>query len=131
MGVDGRRCGALVGLAWNGFESLTGGIGDDTFMFRTGAALSGTVNGGSGADTLDFSTFGQDVTLDLANLSATASSSTVIGRFLSLTTVKGSGGLDTIVGANNTNTWRVTSEGGSVDGLAFQSFETWQGGTAD
>ena len=128
--VTSSNAGVLGGLAWNGFENVTGGSGDDTFLFRPNAAITGTLNGGSGADLLDFSSFGQSVTLDLANLSATVPSSTIVGRFLSLTTVKGSAGLDTIIGANNTNTWRVTDEGGNVDGLVFQAFETWQGGTA-
>src|SRR2546426_597041 len=50
--VTSRNAGKLNGLGFTGIESLTGGSGDDEFVFEEGASLAGTVEGGDGADRL-------------------------------------------------------------------------------
>lgn len=73
---------------------------------------------------LDYRAFGASVTVDLS-----IANSTGVGKFASISTIFGSATNDRIIGADNANTWSFTASGGVVDGLAFESFETWQGGT--
>ena len=46
-------------------EILIGGQGDDTFTFLAGAQFFGTIVGGGGTDTLDYSSYGAGVMVDL------------------------------------------------------------------
>jgi Ca2+-binding RTX toxin-like protein len=54
------------GIHFTGFESLTGGSGNDTFKFNNGTGVTGTIDGGAGRDTIDFSAYTSGVTVDLA-----------------------------------------------------------------
>lgn len=49
-----------------GFENLVGGPLNDRFVFLPGASLTGTLDGGGGADTLDYSAFGAPVAIQFA-----------------------------------------------------------------
>ncbi len=122
--VDNSNAGRLGGLVWSGVENLTGGTGDDAFLIAGSASVSGIINGGNGFDVLDYRAFGASVTVDLS-----IANSTGVGKFASISTIFGSATNDRIIGADNANTWSFTASGGVVDGLAFESFETWQGGT--
>ena len=122
--LDGSNAGRLEGLAWSGVENLTGGTGDDAFSIAASASVSGIINGGNGLDFLDYRGFGASVVVDLS-----FSSSTGVGKFTSISTIFGSAANDRIIGADNANSWSFTASGGVVDGLAFDSFENWQGGS--
>ena len=39
-------------LSFNKMENLTGGSGNDTFAFQPGGSLCGTIDGGTGIDTI-------------------------------------------------------------------------------
>ena len=56
----------MNGIHFTGFESLTGGSGNDTFKFNNGTGVTGTIDGGAGRDTIDFSAYTSGVTVDLA-----------------------------------------------------------------
>src|SRR5262249_31363156 len=82
-------------------ENLTGGASTDVFKFIT-AGVTGMVDGGGGADTLDFSGYSLPVTVNLQTARATAT-----GRFARVEQVIGSPQSDTLVGRNTSNTWTI------------------------
>src|SRR5207253_6114166 len=99
----------------------------DTFKLAAGASFSGTVNGGSGNDKVDYSTFGSPITFNLQMQTATA-----IGSFASIELLTGSSGVDTLIGPNLTNTWQITaSNAGKVGTFTFTAVENLTGGAGN
>jgi Ca2+-binding RTX toxin-like protein len=123
--LTGPDAGSISGLAWIAIENLTGGSQTDIFVVQPTASASGTLSGGGGGDVLDYSSYGGSVTVNLSGPSGAG-----VSRFSSIATIRGTASSDVFVGANNSNTWTMTSTGGTVDGISFDSFEQWQGGTA-
>jgi hypothetical protein len=62
---SGNFSNANAAASFTNFQNLTGGSGNDTFTFSSGATLSGTVNGGGGTNTLDYSAYTTSVLVDL------------------------------------------------------------------
>ncbi len=124
--VSGVNSGTVGTLSFSAFENLTGGSAGDTFKIAAGGKLSGTVDGGGGSNKLDYTSFGSPVTVNLATPKETA-----IGGFKNIQNVLGSASkLDTLVGANTTNTWSITgSNAGTLNSLGFSGFENLTGGT--
>jgi Ca2+-binding RTX toxin-like protein len=121
--LRGVGTGTLNDQAFSGMEVLEGGSDEDGFLFDDGADFGGTVEGGDGANTLDYSAFTSSVTVDLA-----ARTGTGIGGFSSIDEVKGGQGTDTLKGPAEDSTWTVTSaNAGSVGGVGFSGFEDLQG----
>jgi autotransporter-associated beta strand protein len=58
-------------LAFAGFANLVGGSADDWFDLRDGAALTGTVDGADGNDSLDYRDYTTSVNVDLSTGTAT------------------------------------------------------------
>ncbi len=52
-------------------ESFAGGAGNDTFVFGRNAGVTGTIDGGGGVNTLDYTGYGGPVSVDLAAGTAT------------------------------------------------------------
>ena len=71
--------GSVQGQAFQNMENLTGGTQGDTFLMDSGASFAGAVNGGTGADTLDYSTRSTAVSVNLATGSATSVGGAVSG----------------------------------------------------
>jgi hypothetical protein len=69
----GTLSGGLVGgtVTFSGVTNLTGGAGADTFVFTDGAGVDGTIDGGGGTNTLDYSAYSTSVLVDLQTGSAT------------------------------------------------------------
>ena len=131
--ITGSNAGTLDGTtAFTGIQNLIGGSGADTFAFATGGALSGTIDGGGGSNTLDFSARSTAVTVTL--VASGANKSTATGGWTNIATVIGSAAsTDALVGANTTNVWDLTAaNAGTLNGtLAFSSFENLTGGTTN
>ena len=53
--ITGANAGLVNGIAFASFENLAGGTSSDAFDFSNGASVSGSVNGGGGSDTLNYS----------------------------------------------------------------------------
>src|SRR5574337_1761382 len=68
--------------AFSGIDNLAGGSGNDTFAFDTGGSVSGTVNGGAGTNTLDYSTLATPISVTLTAISSGVGTgtATAIGR---------------------------------------------------
>jgi Ca2+-binding RTX toxin-like protein len=74
-------------------DSLVGGPGDDIFVFSHGVAFGGTLDGGGGVNTLDYSAYTTGVNVNLA--SGTAMGTSGISN---IQNVIGGAGADTLTG---------------------------------
>jgi hypothetical protein len=101
--ISGANSGTLDGtVKFVSMQNLIGGSANDTFDFKTGGSLAGKIDGGAGTNTLDYSAFLGDVTVDLPLGLATA----VAKGILNIQNVNGSQGNDLIVGDANANVLR-------------------------
>ncbi len=82
-------------------ENLTGGGGDDIFAIANGKGVAGALDGGAGANTLDFSKYATRVTVNLRLGAATGT-----GRITNFRDVVSGSGNDLIVGDSGTNNLR-------------------------
>jgi hypothetical protein len=56
--ITGSNAGSFTGgVSFTSMQNLTGGAGADTFVFSDGAGVSGTIDGGGGTNTLDYSAY--------------------------------------------------------------------------
>ncbi|HXF83080.1 MAG TPA: LEPR-XLL domain-containing protein, partial [bacterium] len=121
--ITGADAGSLNGQAFQEIEHLRGGAGADRFVFA-GGSISGTVDGGGGVNTLDYSAEGAGVVVDLA-----AGAATGTAGFAQITEVVGGAGADTLRGPHAATTWTITGAGaGTVGNVAFTAFDSLQGG---
>lgn len=117
-------------------ENIEAGMAADTFVM--GSDLPGVINGGLGADILDYSAFpSTPVTVDLERNVATRSASFASngGNIVSIEGVIGSTGVDTLVGADRANTWSITGANSgnvsnSTGSFSFSGIENLFGGAA-
>lgn len=126
--VTGRGAGGLDGLAFAGFENLTGNAGADTFVLAGGGRVTGRIDGGAGGDVLSFAGAAAAVAVDLRPAVPKA---TRVGGFLGIESLAGGGGADTLTGPNAPTAWAVTGAGaGTAAGYTFAAFEHLTGGAA-
>ena len=90
-------------------QNLTGDAGRDQFIFANGAALNGTVDGGGGQNTLDYSDYQTPVFVNYGTNAATGTLSA-----LHFDTLVGGAGSDTITGPTIDSIWRIDSENAGV-----------------
>jgi uncharacterized repeat protein (TIGR01451 family) len=122
---------------------IEGGAGDDQFHFIGAVVLTGSIDGQSGRDTLSYAAFGSAVSVVLTGssdegFSGTEASTFSGGGFRGIDILTGSGpgnGPDTLTGEDVPSTWSFdpspTYSPGTGETLAFSSFETLQGGSAN
>ena len=127
--IIGTNQGNVGGaLDFEDFEDLTGGLGNDTFVFVDATAVSGTIDAGAGDDTFDYAAYTTAVTFNRQTHIAAGT-----GGYVSVENVIGGSALDTIIGSNST--WHITAnDAGDIDGAGvfdFQSFETLTGSDGD
>jgi hypothetical protein len=100
--------GSIHGTAQNGPVSFTemtnlrGGSGDDTFRLDQNGNVPGTIDGGTGTNTLDYSAYTGNIVVDLLLKSATR----VSGQVVNIQNVTGSAGNGIIVGGGAPGTLR-------------------------
>jgi hypothetical protein len=98
--LTGANQGSLNGnVTFRNFANLAGGALGDTFAVTTGGRLDGTLDGGGGVNTLDYSAYAGDVVVDLPLGTATG----VAGGIRHIGNVTGSIGNDLLVGDANPN----------------------------
>ncbi len=110
------------------FGNLTGGDGDEQFVFAADGSLSGTLDGAGGTNTLDYTAWAA-ATMDLAAATVTGTAG-----FANLDVWNaGATGGDALVGDDVDRTWNVTDDGaGEIAGrLTFTGVNHLTGGTAD
>ncbi|MEM9088040.1 MAG: CHAT domain-containing protein [Cyanobacteria bacterium P01_F01_bin.53] len=117
--IDGSDSGSVSGQAFETFDNLAGGLGDDTFSFLNTGSLSGDIDGADGQDSLDYAAFNGPINIDLANNSATALTSfNNIENFIG-----SSDNNDILLGTNNNDNFELTSNsGGNVNSIFSSLF---------
>jgi hypothetical protein len=102
--LTGGNAVSLPGsLSFTSVQNLLGGTANDTFQFQTGGSLSGTLNGGGGTNTLDYSAYVGDIVVDLLLGAATGVNGGANYSESNIQNVTGSQGNDLIVGDANPN----------------------------
>jgi Bacterial Ig-like domain (group 3)/Right handed beta helix region len=125
--ITGVNTGTVGAYSFAGFPNLTGGSGNDTFAFNAGALVAGAITGGGGTNTLDYTSFGSPVTVNLQTTTANQIGHTWgnIQRF------KGTNTTDNLIATDGTtNTWALSgSNAGNVDSVVFTGFANLTGGS--
>jgi Ca2+-binding RTX toxin-like protein len=88
---------AVGGVAFSSFENMVGGTTNDTFKFSNGTGISGTIDGGDGANTLDYSAYTTAVAVALAD-AGLGPATNVGGGVVNFQNVTGGAGKDTLTG---------------------------------
>jgi hypothetical protein len=96
--ITGPDTGTVNAIHFNRFQKLVGGAATDTFLFQPGGMVSGSVDGGGGSNTLDYSHYTGDVTVDLALNLASLVNQGAASRVFHIANVTGSMGNDLLVG---------------------------------
>jgi hypothetical protein len=135
--ITGSNAGQLSGSAFGGpfnftgVQNLTGGSGNDAFVFADGARIDGNLSDIGAADTLDYGAYTTPVTVNLAAGTATG----VGGSVSNILTLRGGAGDDSLTGNATGYTIFVASPGNdTVTGLAGSInflFNADANGTAD
>jgi len=117
----GSVSGFPNGLTFSSIENLIGGSANDTFAFTDNGTISGTIDGGTGTDTLDYSLNSEPAIVNLADVGVQNIEAAI-----------GNAG-STLVGPNTTNTWVITdNNSGTVnDTFNFSTFSNLTGGNLE
>ena len=120
-GPDAFNVGTYTATA---FENLTGGGGADVFNVLPAGNLRGLVDGGGGANTLNYSSRGSTVTVDVgAGLAPGFAGFRNIGKFI------GTSGSDLLIGTPQNDIFSITADAvGSLNGTTlFEAFDRLDG----
>ena len=85
-----------------GITNLTGGTANDTFQFTNAAGGFGTINGGTGVDTLDYSLVTGPITVN-----AQTKTAPMLTNYAVISSLVGTSSADTFIGANVANSWNI------------------------
>ena len=113
--------GTLVGKTsgWSNIENLSGGTNNDDFIFNDEATLTGIINGEGGNNTVDYSAYTTNLSLNFSNIS---NIEILIGGSVN----------DTLRGNNIANIWNITGTNeGTVEGINFSNIENLTGGEGE
>ena len=110
--------------SFTSIENLTGGTGNDSFVFPTGGSLSGSIVGGGGTNTLSYVGRSTTVSIDLQTSKATGIGGTFsgIGNYVGGDGTTGAN--DTLVGFDAGNVFNIitVNSGTITSGLATSTF---------
>jgi hypothetical protein len=103
--IIGTNSGNLGGgpINFSGVQNLVGGTGGNTFVFSDGKGVTGSIDGGSGNNTLDYSAYKTDVRVNLQKGTATG----VAGGVKNIQNVTGGAGNDLILGGSQSGVLRA------------------------
>jgi hypothetical protein len=126
--LTGANAGNVNGIAFTGISNLTGGTSSDTFQFDAGGSVSGTINGGGGTNTLNYSAYTTAVTSNLQ----TGAETGIGGGVANIGTLVGGRGSNTLVGPDANETWNITGmNAGNVAGVTFSAYQNLTGGAGN
>jgi filamentous hemagglutinin family protein len=125
--LNGTNSGDINGVPFTNIQNLTGGTDTDTFELKDGVAIAGKIDSKAGNDTVDYSTYTGEVTVDIGTGKATG-----VGTVSNIeNVVGGTSGDNTFIATNTKNTWNITSnDSGNVNSVTFSNFQNLTGGTA-
>jgi hypothetical protein len=127
--VTGTNAGNVTGdVAFTGIGSLAGAAGNDSFVFGSSGQLTGSLAGGTGTNTLDYSARSTPVSVNLGTGTATA----VTKGISAIEAIVGGSGTDTLTGTSGNDMFALTSPtAGTVAGVTFSGFEAFAGGAGN
>ncbi len=114
--ITGGYTGNINGtLSFNGFNNLTGGSSDDTFVIPRGVKFAGKIDGGdtTSINTLDYSTYTTGINVDLGAGVAT----NIAGGVSNITDVLGGAGNDVLTGSSGDNLLRGNGGNDVINGM--------------
>ena len=126
---DNYQIGANA-ITFQDIETLNGGIEIDTFKFSGSASFAGSLNGGTGADRLDYSAYTAGaIAIDLETFSATA----IGGNFTGIEAFSGSVLEDTLSAGSGNDVIMVNAvDSGTINAIySFVGIENVSGGAGD
>jgi hypothetical protein len=95
--ITNNNAGAVGSFSFSAIKNLTGGRGEDVFVFSDGKSISGKIDGGRGNNWLDYAAYSTAVTVNLAKNTA----KNVGGGIANIRNVRGGQG-----GNNLTGNWQ-------------------------
>jgi hypothetical protein len=99
--ITGPNSGTVNAFTFSAFQSLTGRAAADTFVFQPGGSIAASVDGGDGSNTLDYSHYTGNITVDLALNLGSLVNQGATGSVFHIARVIGSIGSDLLVGDAN------------------------------
>lgn len=102
--VTGMDAGSLPGVTFQAVESLRGGALSDSFIFSDSAGVSGSIDGGGGINTLNYSAYTTPVVVALSEQRATGVKGQAAGSVRNIRNVIGGSANDLLVGDEHANT---------------------------
>ncbi|MDD4402056.1 MAG: S-layer homology domain-containing protein [Desulfitobacteriaceae bacterium] len=101
-------------ISGNNSLNIASGAGNDSFIFADSTRVLGTIDGGEGYNTLDFSAYGSDVTINLATMQVTNQAlGAILNKFNNIHKLMASNlaGLNnTLVGPNTGARFNISGE---------------------
>jgi hypothetical protein len=125
--ITSNNGGTVGNVTFSSVQNLVGGSANDTFRFHNGKGVSGTIDGGAGTNTLDYSLYTTGINVNLPagtatgtsgvsniqNVTGTPANDTIVGNPGSV--IRGNGGQDTLSGgANDTFIMAATQTAGTT-----------------
>jgi hypothetical protein len=102
--ISGAGAGVLdTQVHFAGIQNLVGGQASDSFVFRSGSSIAGTIDGGAGTNTLDYSRYTGNVMVDLPLGLASLVNQMAPSSISNIQNVTGSQGNDLLVCDANVN----------------------------
>jgi filamentous hemagglutinin family protein len=130
--ISDKNSGSFDKLLFSGFGYLTGGAGNDVFEFsNANASLTGIIDGGAGADTLNLEDLGHTMTVGLSTEKAADV------KVANLETITANNAYsNTLIAGNDSNLWSISGRNGGVlkaseSETSFTGFHNLIGGSGN
>ena len=128
--INGINTGTLnTGITFQNILNLTGGAANDTFTFNPGATLAGSINGGTGTNTIDLSAITTPISVNMPSSRVTGLS----GTFTAIQSIIGGSSVsNSVTGPAANTTYFITALNTfNVNGLSFSNFRKITGGAGE
>ena len=123
--ITGVNAGNVSGVTFNNFSNLVAGSSNDSFKFALAGSLTGSIDGGGGANTIDQSLYTTPINLNLA----TSTISGIGGTFANIGGFSGGTGSNTLTGPNAGTVYAITgNRAGTVGTTTFAGYGSLVGG---